>query len=158
MEKQILFRLGEQFFAVPISDTDKIIRIENRTIVPDVSSYILGIQEVEGIILPLVDLANRFYQGNVEDFATSDVMVVNWKDKKIGLVVDEVTTVEEFDEEQRKEKNETKHVVDGVSTSYITAFVQSKNGIVPILNVHALFSSDQADEIRELLEIEGVQS
>lgn len=157
MEKQILFRLDEQFFAIPISDTDKIVRIEKRTVVPDVSSYILGVQDVEGKILPLVNLADRFYQGDVEDLNEADVMVVHWKDEKVGLVVDEVTAVQTYEQEQWKEKAETNHKVDGVSTSYIKAFIQTADGIVPVLNVHALFSEEKAEEIRQLLEIEGVK-
>lgn len=158
MDKQILFRLGEQFFAVPITDTDKIIRMGKRTIVPDVSSYILGVQDVEGSVLPLINLANRFYQGDLEDEQTADIIVVNWKEEKIGLAVDEVTTVQTYDQEQWTEKEETNEQVDGVSTSYIRAFIQTKEGIMPILNVHALFSEEKAVEIRQLLEIEGVKS
>lgn len=157
MEKQILFRLGEQFFSIPISDTDKIIRIEKYAIVPDVSSYIIGVQEVEGKVIPLVDLSKRFYQKSLEDTKQADVIVVNWKEERIGLVVDEVTAVKTVEKQEVKEKREQDTDIEGLSVTYIQAFFQTNQGIIPILNVHTLFSEKKADEIRQLLEIEGVK-
>lgn len=157
MDKQILFRLGDQFFSIPITDTEKITRIEKYTVVPDVSPYIIGVQDVEGKVVPLINLANRFYQKDLEDFEQSDVIIAHWKDAKIGLVVDEVTAVKTFEQGQWSEKEETEEQFDGVSSSYIRAFFQTENGIIPILSSHALFSEEKAEEIRKLLEIEGVK-
>lgn len=157
MDKQILFRLGDQFFSVPITDTDKIIRIEKCTVVPDVSPYIIGVQDVEGKIVPLINLAKRFYQKELEDTEQSDVIIVHWKDEKVGLVVDEVTAVKTFEQAQWTEKEETDEQIDGISSSYIRAFFQTDNGIIPIISSHALFSEEKAEEIRKLLEIEGVK-
>lgn len=157
MDKQLVFRVSKQHFAIPIEDTDKIIRMDERTIFPDVSSYILGVQDVEGTILPLVNLADRFYNEALEDEETADVIVVNWKDEKIGLVVDEVIAVQTIEQEKWTDTNDSNEKVDGVSTSYISFFIQTEDGIIPMLNVHALFNDEKAGEIRQLLKIEGVK-
>ncbi|MDZ7835715.1 MAG: chemotaxis protein CheW [Alkalibacterium sp.] len=61
MEQHILFKAGSQTFALPIGQTDRIIALENETRVPDLSSYIIGVQEIEGEVVVIVDLADRFY-------------------------------------------------------------------------------------------------
>lgn len=158
MDKHILFRVGEQVFAIPISRTDRVVHIENLTIIPDVSSYIIGVQDVEGTIIPLIDLTERFYGQKIEDYKKSDTIIVHWKKEKIGLTVDEVLSVETYYENQISDKEQTTEKIDGISTSYITAFVQTEQGIVPILDPHLIFDVKQAEEIRALLDIENIQN
>lgn len=158
MDKQLLFRIAEQPFAIPITDIDKIIRIEEPTVIPGVSSYILGVQDVEGTILPLINLADRFYHSSLEDEATADVVVVNWEEQRVGLAVDEVTAVQTIEAEQLTDKQEGTEVDKGLSTSYIGAFIQTDQTIIPVLNIHALFNDEKSGEIRQLLKIKGVRS
>lgn len=158
MDKHILFRVGDQVFAIPISSTDRVVHIENLTIVPDVSTYIIGVQDVEGTIIPLIDLTERFYGQKIEEYKKSDTIIVHWKQEKIGLTVNEVLSVETYFENQISDKAQTTEKVDGIPTSYITAFVQTENGIVPILDPHLIFDVKQAEEIRALLDIENIQN
>lgn len=158
MDKHILFRVGDQVFAIPISRTDRVVHIENLTIVPDVSSYIIGVQDVEGTIIPMIDLTERFYGQKIEDYKKSDTIIVHWKKEKIGLTVDEVLSVETYYENQISDTEQTTEKIDGISTSYITAFVQTEQGIVPILDPQLIFDVKQADEIRALLDIENIQN
>lgn len=156
MAQHLLFKAGEQTFGLPISETDKIVALENHTIIPDVSSYIVGLQEVEGEVLAIIDLADRFYHQPEENQAEADIILVNWKDTRIGLLVKEVTVVEEFATDQLTEAVEEK--VDGLSLSYISAFVQKEEGIVPILDCHYLFTEEKGEELRKLVEIQTVKA
>ncbi|WP_208560875.1 chemotaxis protein CheW [Marinilactibacillus kalidii] len=158
MNKHILFRVGEQVYAISIADTDRVVHVENYTIVPDVSSYVIGMQDIEGTIVPMIDLSERFFNQRLESYDQSDTVVVNWKEEKVGLTVNEVLSVESYSDEQISEKEQTTQKVDGASTSYISAFVQTKDGIVPILNPHALFSAAQAEEMQALLAINNIQN
>ncbi|MCC5895745.1 MAG: purine-binding chemotaxis protein CheW [Alkalibacterium sp.] len=154
MAQHLLFKAGGQTFGFPISITDKIVALENHTPVPDVSSYIAGVQEIEGEVLAIIDLADRFYGTPAPLPEEADIILVNWKETKIGLLVDEVTAVQSFHTENLKESEEEK--IDGLSTSYITAFVQTKEGIVPILDSHCLFADEKGEELRRLVSIHKV--
>lgn len=157
MDKHILFRVGNQIFAIPISSTDRVVHIENLTIIPDMSSYIIGVEDIEGTITPLIDLAERFFSEKITDLNKADTIIVHWKEEKIGLTVNEVLSVETYYENQISDKDGTEKA-DGIPTSYISAFVQTDNGIVPILDPHLLFNAEQAKELRALLEIEQIQN
>lgn len=156
MAQHLLFKAGGQTFGLPISETDKIVALENHTVIPDVSSYIVGLQEVEGDVLAIIDLADRFYNQPESNYEEADIILVNWKETRIGLLVDEVTVVENFETEQLTEAVEEK--VDGLSLSYISAFVQTEEGIVPILDSHYLFAEDKGEELRKLVEIQTVKA
>lgn len=157
MNKHILFRVGDQTFAIPISSTDRVIHIENLTVVPDMSASVIGIQDVEGVITPLIDMVQRFYGKKIENLDRSDTIIVNWKGEKIGLAVNEVLSVETYYETQVSKDREELDKMDGLATSYISNFVQTDNGIIPILDTNLLFNAEQADEIRALLEIDSIQ-
>lgn len=156
MAQYLLFKAGGQTLCLPISETDKIVALDNHTVIPDVSSYIVGLQEVEGDVLAIIDLADRFYNQPERNHAEADIILVNWKETRIGLLVDEVTVVENFETEQLSEAVEEK--VDGLSLSYISAFVQTEEGIIPILDSHYLFAEDKGEELRKLVEIQTVKA
>ncbi len=155
MAQHLLFKAGGQTFGFPISITDKIIALENHTAVPDVSSYIVGVQVIEGEVLAIIDLSERFYGVSASQPEEADIILVNWKDTKIGLLVDEVTVVQSYHTEDLIDSEEEK--IDGLSTSYITAFVQTRDGIVPILDSNCLFAEEKGEELRRLVSIHKVQ-
>ncbi|WP_423189118.1 chemotaxis protein CheW [Alkalibacterium sp. f15] len=155
MAQHILFKAGNQTFAIPIDQTDKIIALENITRIPDVSSYIVGVQDIEGEVVAIIDLADRFYSQPNQNQEETEIILVNWKETQVGLLVDEVTTVQAYDTSDLIDKETEK--VDGLATSYITAFVQVKDEIVPVLDPHSLFTGDQAEEMRKLVAIHTIK-
>ncbi|TVP89670.1 chemotaxis protein CheW [Alkalibacterium sp.] len=156
MAQHLLFKAGGQTFGLPISETDKIVALENHTAIPGVSSYIVGLQEVEGDVLAIIDLADRFYNLPESDYEEADIILVNWKETRIGLLVNEVTVVENYATEQLAEAVEEK--VDGLSLSYISAFVQTEEEIIPILDSHYLFAEEKGEELRKLVEIQTIKA
>ncbi|EXJ22359.1 Positive regulator of CheA protein activity (CheW) [Alkalibacterium sp. AK22] len=155
MAQHLIFKAGQQSFGLPITETDKIIALENYTPIPDVSSYIVGVQEIDGEVYAMIDLADRFYSEAHPQPETADVIMVNWKETRIGLLVDEVQSVQAYQTEDLMEADEEK--VDGLSTSYISAFIQSADGVIPILDSHRLFAEDKAEEMRKLVDIQKVK-
>ncbi|OJF93922.1 chemotaxis protein CheW [Alkalibacterium sp. 20] len=155
MAQHILFKAGNQTFALPIDQTDKIIALENITRIPDVSSYIIGVQDIEDEVIAIIDLADRFFAQPNQNQEETEIILVNWKETKVGLLVDEVKTVQAYDTADLIDKEAEK--VDGLSTSYITAFVQSQDEIIPVLDPHSLFTGDQAEEMRKLVAIHAIK-
>lgn len=156
MVQHLLFNVGKQLFGLPISDMDKIITLKNHTVIPDVSPYIVGVQDVDGDVLAIVDLAGRLYDQPKRPHDGADVIVVNWKDRHIGLLVTAVTVVEDFATADLVDTLEEK--VDGVSSSYISAFIQKDDGVIPILDTHYLFAEDKGEELRKIVDIETVKA
>ncbi|GAA0368953.1 hypothetical protein GCM10008932_20770 [Alkalibacterium iburiense] len=155
MNQHLLFKAGGQVCGVPINETDKIIALEKVTPIPDVSSYITGLQDVDGDVTAIIDLSDRFYQKPIARIEDSEVIIVNWKERKIGWLVEEVTSVQAYQTEDFIEKDSES--VDGLSTTYITSFVQTQEDIIPIIDPHSLFSDEKEEEIRKLLSIAVVK-
>uniref|UniRef100_UPI0028AA39E4 chemotaxis protein CheW n=1 Tax=Carnobacterium sp. TaxID=48221 RepID=UPI0028AA39E4 len=103
MEKFIVFTSNHQNFAIPITDVEKIIIMEQPTKIPDTSSYLLGAIPYDENLLPIIDLSERLFKQATAITATTKVIVAEWKTFKIGLVVDDVLSVSNFEEVQAEE-------------------------------------------------------
>ena len=57
------FIVGEEEYAIPILNIQEIIKPIEYTRVPSVPDYVLGVFNMRGNVMPLIDLAQRFHLG-----------------------------------------------------------------------------------------------
>lgn len=151
MEQQIVFRIAKQHFAVSILTTDRIIQLSDVTKMPDTSSYIMGVMNVEGTVLPIIDLPNRLYGQSLENKEEAQVLVVEWNEERIGLAVDEVLSVQSYDSAQVDEDPEKVSAIDH-SISPIQMFIKTEDGIVLGLDIERLITENGTMELQQLME------
>ena len=147
MEKFVIFSSGGQSFAIPIEVTEKIIHVERLISIPDTSKYVLGAIDYDETVLPIIDLRERFFQNKTELTADTKVIVVNWQEKKIGLVVDKVTTIRSFESADR----EISEKADQEAASYVMAFIRTDDGIILQLDVDSIFNEQGEKELVSLM-------
>lgn len=143
MEKYIVFTNNQQSFALDISYIERIIEFQQPKKIPESSSYLLGVIQYNDNILPVIDLTKRLYDiystGGVDD----KIIVVTYKDKQIGLVVDEMQGIKSFEEEQfEKSKINTE-----IAKEYIQGFIKTSSDITIVLDTNKLFDFQQQEEL-----------
>lgn len=159
MDKQVLFRLRTQIFALPISSIERIIDTENMTLVPDVDPYIMGIKEYNDAVLPVVNLSKRFFDKDLEDVNEAQVIVVEWKESKVGLAVDEVTSIATYSQEEMTRTTAPEETQsDRQKVRSVSAFVQTDKGIVSLIDSDKLFNEKGSEDILRLLEIQSIHA
>ena len=93
LKEVLAFRLGDEEYAINILSVQEIRGFEKPTHIANAPDYLLGVINLRGAIVPVVDLRIRF--GNNEpiysDFTV--VIIINVYDKVIGIVVDAVSDV-----------------------------------------------------------------
>src|SRR5699024_6780306 len=139
MSQYIVCRVSKQLFTVSILSTNRIIPLTDITPVPDTSEYIMGIMEAEGEILPVVDLSQRFFNEPIEGENAAQVIIVYWKSKEIGLAVNEVLTIRDFDESQIDNQLEKITTLNQYSDyTPIKSFIQSDEGLILEVDINNL--------------------
>lgn len=144
MKKYIIFTNNQQSFALEISFIERIIEFEQPKKIPESSSYLLGVIQYNDNVLPVIDLTKRLYDvysttGGVDD----KIIVVTYKDKQIGLVVDEMQGIQSFDDEQfEKSKIDTE-----IAKEYIEGFIKTSGDITIVLDTNKLFDFEQQEEL-----------
>lgn len=94
----VAFRLGAEEYAIPIEMVESIIKLGPLTAVPGSPSYIRGVMNLRGRIMSVIDLRQRFGMPAEEDQPDGRILVVQYADTTIGLLVDSVSEVFNLDE------------------------------------------------------------
>lgn len=89
----VIFTLAGEFFGLPIDRVESIIKPQAITVVPHARPYVVGVTNLRGTVLPVIDLRRRFQLPMGEQSADQRIMVVLFNEEKIGLQVDSVTQV-----------------------------------------------------------------
>jgi purine-binding chemotaxis protein CheW len=93
----VAFRLGAEEYAIPIEMVESIIKLGPLTGVPGSPSYVRGVMNLRGRIMSVIDLRLRFGMPS-EDQPDGRILVVQYADTTIGLLVDSVSEVFNLDE------------------------------------------------------------
>lgn len=89
----ISFRIGEQEFCVDIMSVREIRGWAPATPVPQAPSFVRGVINLRGAVLPIVDLAARFGLFVTEPTARHVIIVTRIGNQVVGLLVDAVCDI-----------------------------------------------------------------
>jgi purine-binding chemotaxis protein CheW len=90
----VAFILGKEEYGMEISKVQEIIRVPQKTTqLPNTAEYILGVTNLRGNVIPVIDLKKKFVSISSEFTDETRVIVVEIGSTKVGLVVDEVLEV-----------------------------------------------------------------
>jgi len=87
------FQIGRETFGVPISQVHEIVRVPEITSVPDAPEAVVGVMNLRGKIVPVVDLRRRFGANSDTYTRKNRVVVAEVEGKLVGLVVDSASEV-----------------------------------------------------------------
>ncbi|MCW1360580.1 chemotaxis protein CheW [Campylobacter sp. US33a] len=91
------FVVGEEEYAIPILNIQEIIKPIEYTRVPSVPSYVLGVFNMRGNVMPLIDLAQRFNLGSSKMTPQTRYIVLKGESNgsgvggNAGFVIDRLT-------------------------------------------------------------------
>lgn len=87
------FSVSNEIFGIELVHVHEILRPVFITRIPNVEEYILGVVNLRGEIISIVDLKKKFDQGYVEINKNTRIVVLEHNSKRFGLVVEEVKQV-----------------------------------------------------------------
>ena len=134
MKQYIIFKTNSQSFGLEIDRIDKIIEFEEGKRIPEPLPYMLGIIEYNGKVLPVIDLSKRLYDIDIVRNEATKIIVVKWKDKLIGLAVEDILGIKSYGEEYEEPNKEM-----DISKEYIEGFIKIPEDIMIVLNIDKLF-------------------
>ncbi|WP_066892451.1 chemotaxis protein CheW [Clostridium nigeriense] len=128
----VIFKLGEEHFAV---ETDKILSINDMmaiTKVPKAPNYIKGLINLRGSIKSLVDVNLLLnIESNKEQ---NNIIILKVDDEELGITVDEVEEVLEI-EEQKLQKLETHN-----TEAYIKGIIDLEGRLLTVIDIERLIN------------------
>ena len=99
----LTFALDNEIYGIEVKSIKEILELQSLTKVPGTTDYLLGVMNVRGRVVPVVDLRLKFgFAGKPPTVASAIIVLETLKkrtDKLIGLLVDSVDKVLELSSE-----------------------------------------------------------
>jgi purine-binding chemotaxis protein CheW len=146
------FLLGEDIYAVDIMRIKEIIRPQKLTTLPKSPSFVEGVLNLRGAVIPVIDLRKRFDMPPREIDQSSRLLIVAIARRMLGIVVDEVTEVITVPVADIKPPPQVNR---GVGAEYLVGVCLMQDALIMLLNPDQLLTWRETDELGR---IEGVNA
>jgi len=140
----VCFKVGREEYGIEILKVQEILKIPKITKLPKSKPYIMGVIDLRGKVIPIVDLSKKFGLGSGSTTEKTRTIVVDIEGKKVGLAIDSVSHV------IRVSSNDIEPpppVVKGISGRYIVGIAKLQEGFVVILDINQIFSTDELSSL-----------
>lgn len=142
--KYLSFFLGKEEYAIEILKVQEIIGIMPITPVPKMPTYIRGVLNLRGKIVPVMNLRIRFSLPEVEDTDETCIIVVQDKEHLMGVLVDKVSEVADILENQVEEV--PTYGIEA-NSAYLSGIAKKSDSVKMIVDVHKVVF-DVADDVK----------
>ena len=136
--KLVSFLLGDEWYAEDIGCIQEVNRLQEITELPGLPEYILGVINLRGKIIPIMDLKKRLGMQQTEPDEKSRILVVSHRGSMIGVLVDSVHQVIELSSSMVSEPPATV-----ASNRYIRGIGRVDDRLIFILDLRAIFDDSE---------------
>lgn len=126
--KIVTFILGHQTFGIDMTALIEIREWENPTPLPNVPSFIKGVTNLRGNVIPVVGLAERLGWEPSAIHARSCILVVNIPGKQAGFLVDEVNDIVAINRSEIQPAPEVETIESSVIDGLVRITTRAKDG------------------------------
>jgi purine-binding chemotaxis protein CheW len=128
----IAFNIGEQEFCLGTTSVREIRGWTPTTALPHAPDFVLGVVNLRGVVLPIVDLAVRLGFPSTQPTARHAIIVVEAGDQVAGLLVDGVSNIFTAEEEQIQP---TPEIAAEIARRYLRGVIAMDGRLIGVINV-----------------------
>lgn len=146
----VTFQIGEELYGIDIMDVKEIVRVQDVRPIPNAPSYVEGIFNLRGDIIPIINLHRRFHlkksAASEEDELLSGFIIIDINGMKLGVIIDRVARVVGV---EMQEIQPPPQMITGIGAEYIQGVVRQEKGYLIILDIKKLFNPKELQKISE---------
>ncbi|SHG93157.1 chemotaxis protein CheW [Tepidibacter thalassicus] len=132
----VIFKLEEEFYGININYVQTIEKMTEITRVPKTESYIKGVINLRGEIVPVIDLRKRFNLGIKEYDKDARIIVNKIEDVLIGFIVDSASEVKDINQEDI----DYNIVDDSFSEGFIKGIGKIEDRVIILIDVYKILN------------------
>lgn len=138
----LVFQLGESWYGINIKDIKEIIKVDKITWVPGAVSYVVGVINHRGMIVPIIDIRELLGLGKSDIKDESKIIIGEAKEVStgIGILVDEISDMVVV---PVNEISAVPLTMDKRKSRYITQEVRIEEKLVGIVDIHSVTTAQE---------------
>ncbi len=145
----VTFRIGNEEFGFDIFKVKEINKMLGITQIPNSESSVKGVVNLRGSVIPVISLRNKLNFSDVEYDKSTRIIVVEYNNKNIAFIVDEVSEVLRINSSIIEKPPE---MTTSIETAYINGVAKLENRLLILLDLDKILT---AQEELELEKVEG---
>ena len=137
----VTFSLGAEHFGVPVMQVQEVLRVTEIAPVPGAPGHVLGIINLRGKVVSVIDGRARFGLMPEELTDASRIVIIEVKGQVAGLLVDSVAEVanlraSDVEPPPKVAADDTANYIQGVAN-------RSEHGLLILVDLNRLLSTDE---------------
>ena len=145
--RYLTFALGTEEFGIEIKFVTEIVGMQPIIALPETPSFLKGIMNLRGKIIPVIDIRLKFNKEEAEYTDRTCIIVIVANDVTVGLIVDSVSEVTSIEEQ---EISPPPSIGMGMGNRYMQGIGKVTGRIVLLLDCKKLFTDGESDFLLQL--------
>jgi purine-binding chemotaxis protein CheW len=135
-EKYLVYKIQDELYASPLLDFREVIEYTSPKIVPNMASYFIGMINLRGLIIGVVDLRKKLgYES--QNALRPSLLICETEDGPIGATIDKVEFVLQLLPQDIQELK-----IEGrVDVAFLKGFIQHGEHLITIVDIRKLISN-----------------
>ncbi|MCG6199819.1 chemotaxis protein CheW [Psychromonas antarctica] len=142
--QRVTFQLGNETYGINVMQVQEILRYTEIAAVPGAPDYVLGIINLRGNVVTVIDTRARFGLVSSEITDNSRIVIIEAEKQVIGILVDSVAEVVYL---KKSEIEDAPHVGTEESSQFIQGVTNRDDGLLILVDLNKLLSDEEWDEL-----------
>ena len=143
----VTFRLESEKYGIKVMQVQEVLRMTEIAPVPGAPHYVLGIINLRGNVVTVIDTRRRFGLPDVENSDETRIVIVEANNNVVGILVDSVAEVVDL---KTSEIETAPNVGNDESSKYIQGVSSRENELLILVDVNKLLSDEEWQEVASL--------
>ncbi len=145
----LTFVLNSQLYGVPIGTVREINRLSEITPVPKTPSFVAGVMNLRGKVIPVVNLRSKLGFERTDHTKETCIIVIETIVGQVGMIVDSVRGVIELFANQIEP---TPNLGNSAETEFVMGMGKLENTVIILIDIVKALSNNQLAELKTLPE------
>ena len=147
VNRYVTFMLEGEKYGIDVMSVQEVLRLTEIAPVPGAPSYVLGIINLRGNVVSVIDTRARFGLSSKVDDDLSRIIVTEAESQIIGILVDSVAEVIDVDQ---SDIESAPNVGNDESSRYIDGVVSRDGNLLILLDLNRLLSANEWADVASI--------
>ena len=140
----VTFRLENESYGINVMQVQEVLRYTEIAPVPGAPPYVLGIINLRGNVVTVIDTRSRFALANAETTDQTRIVIIEAENQVVGILVDAVAEVVYL---RQSEIETTPNVGNEESAKFIQGVCHKNDELLILVDLEKLMSDEEWMEI-----------
>ncbi len=140
----VTFRLQEETYGINVMQVQEVLRVSEIAPVPGAPSYVLGIINLRGNVVTVIDTRSRFGLPPTEIDDASRIVIIESDKQVVGILVDSVAEVVEL---RTSDVDSAPNVGNEESSRYIQGVASRDDDLLILVDLNKLLTDEEWAEV-----------